>query len=88
MFKKSISALTFAMALGGSVFVPAMASAQGVELKFYDKSHKDYHNWNTDEDRYYRQYLNEHHRKYTAFSHNNKSQQQAYWSWRHEHEGR
>ena len=68
--------------------MPVAAQAQGVELKFYDRSHKDYHHWNNDEDRYYREYLNEHHRKYHAFSHNSKSQQQAYWSWRHEHEGR
>lgn len=88
MFKKSISALTFAVALAGSVWVPVAASAQTAEPRFYDKSHKDYHNWNTDEDHYYRQYLNEHHRKYHAFSHMSKKQQREYWSWRHDHEGR
>ena len=86
MFRKSISALTFAVALGGSVFMPAMASAQ--EHRVYDKSHKDYHDWNTDEDRYYRQYLNEHHRKYHEFQHMSKKQQKDYWRWRHDHEGR
>lgn len=88
MFRTSLSALTIVAALGGSLLAPIAAQAQGVELKFYDRSHKDYHNWNTDEDKYYRQYLNENHHKYRAFAKMNKKQQDQYWRWRHEHEGR
>ncbi len=88
MLKKSISALTFAVALGSSVLVPAVVSAQGAEIRVYDRSHKDYHNWNTDEDRFYRQYLDEHHRKYREFKHMSKKQQLEYWKWRHTHETR
>jgi hypothetical protein len=89
MLKKTFSALTIVAALGGSMLVPATAMAQsGVELRFYDRSHKDYHHWNNDEDHFYRQYLTEHHRKYRTFSHMSKQQQREYWKWRHDHDGR
>jgi len=86
MLKKTFSALTLVAALGGSVLIPATANAQsGVELRFYDRSHRDYHHWNRNEDRFYREYLNEHRYRYRAFSHMNKKQQREYWRWRHEH---
>jgi 5-bromo-4-chloroindolyl phosphate hydrolysis protein len=88
MFRKSLSALTVAAALGGSLLVPIAAQAKGVEHKVYDRSHKDYHNWNTDEDKYYRQYLNESHHKYHEFSKTSKKHQDQYWRWRHDHQSR
>ena len=93
MLKKTFSALTIMAALGGSALLPATALAQDRdhherEQRMYDRTHKDYHAWNGDEDRMYRQYLSEHHRKYVVFSRTNKKQQQAYWQWRHDHDGR
>lgn len=86
MLKKTFSALTLVAALGGSVLLPSTASAQsGVEFRFYDRSHRDYHHWNRNEDRYYREYLNERRYRYRSFSHMNKKQQREYWRWRHEH---
>jgi hypothetical protein len=88
MFPRTLSALGIIAALvSGSILIPAPAHAQaGVDLKFYDSSHKDYHHWDHDEDVRYRAYLNEHHRKYQDFGHQNKKHQQAYWNWRHENE--
>jgi hypothetical protein len=88
MVKKSLAALTFAAALGGFVLTPAIGQAQGSEPRMYDRAHKDYHNWNTEEDRMYRQYLTEHHHKYREFQRMSKKQQNEYWKWRHNHEGR
>ena len=34
----------------------------------YDSVHHDYHNWNADEDRRYREFMDEHHRTYREFS--------------------
>jgi hypothetical protein len=85
MLKNTFSALTLMAALGGSVVLPAVAQAQGVQLRFYDRSHRDYHRWNSDEDRLYREYLNEHRRRYRAFSRMNRHQQREYWRWRHDH---
>jgi len=58
------------------------------EQRYYDTVHRDYHNWNNDEDRFYREYMNEHHRQYKDFSHLSKKQQREYWQWRHDHEER
>ena len=95
MLKKTLSALTVMAALGASALLPATASAQDrdhdrdrqlQERRIYDRTHRDYHNWNGDEDRMYREYLNDHHRRYVEFSRMNKKQQRAYWQWRHAHE--
>jgi type III secretory pathway component EscR len=54
--------------------------------RIYDKSHKDYHEWNDQEDRAYRHYLEEHHRPYRDWKKANKRDQEAYWAWRHNHQ--
>ena len=65
--------------------VAATAAAQE-EHRMYDSVHKDYHTWNGDEDKRYREYLTEQHRKYQDFSRLNKKKQSAYWQWRHDHD--
>jgi hypothetical protein len=63
--------------------------------RVYDRSHNDYHNWDDNENRFYRQYLTEKHRAYRAFGELKEKEQRTYWNWRHshpdhdrEHEGR
>jgi hypothetical protein len=53
--------------------------------RYYDSSHKDYHQWNDQEQREYDRYLSEHHRKHEDFNRLSKRQQQNYWKWRHDH---
>jgi hypothetical protein len=53
--------------------------------RVYDRDHKDYHNWNDNEDRSYRVYLGERHRDYHPFAELKAKEQRAYWSWRHSH---
>ena len=53
--------------------------------RVYDRAHNDYHNWDDNEDRSYRQYLGERHREYQPFAEGNAKQQRAYWNWRHSH---
>jgi hypothetical protein len=59
------------------------ASNQGI----FDRDHKDYHHWNDDEDRNYRQWYNERYkgREYREYSRLKKHDQDAYWNWRHQH---
>ena len=52
--------------------------------RYYDKGHKDYHNWDTNEDRAYQRYRDEHHETH-AFVELNSRQQAVYWNWRHSH---
>lgn len=54
--------------------------------RVYDSQHKDYHNWNADEDQQWRQYLSDQHQKYHDFSKANKKEQDEYWNWRHDHD--
>jgi hypothetical protein len=83
MVRRTFSALTLVAALGAAALVPAVALAQPGRI--YDRSHRDYHQWNGGEDRVYRQYLTDHHRKYRALSRTTRQQQLTYWQWRHDH---
>ena len=53
--------------------------------RVYDRDHKDYHNWDSNEDQHYRQYLVERHREYQPFLEVKVKDQKAYWNWRHAH---
>ncbi len=50
--------------------------------RYYDKGHKDYHTWDSNEDSAYQRYQIQHHEK-RAFDQLNGKQQTAYWNWRH-----
>jgi len=52
---------------------------------YHDKQHNDDHQWNGQEDKAYRMWATENHRKYSDFSKLKDSDQQAYWGWRHQH---
>jgi hypothetical protein len=64
------------------------ASVRVDHPRYYDRNHRDYHEWNDREDRSYRVYLGERHRDYREFHRNNNRQQRNYWNWRHSHPDR
>jgi len=68
-----------------AIAMPAL-KADDRPHKYYDRDAKDYHQWNGDEDRTWRQYQEEQHRQYRDFSRSKRQQQQEYWRWRHQHE--
>lgn len=43
------------------------------------------HEWSTSEDPTWRQYLEEHHKKYHDWKRANKREQEDYWKWRDSH---
>ena len=53
--------------------------------RVYDKGHKDYHNWDDNENHAWGQYLTEHHKKSHEFSKASKREQSNYWNYRHSH---
>jgi hypothetical protein len=53
--------------------------------RVYDRDHRDYHNWDDNEDRSFRVYLGERHREYHPFVELKVKEQRAYWNWRHSH---
>jgi hypothetical protein len=61
------------------------AADQKAAHTYQDKGHNDSHAWNGQEDKAYRIYAKQNHRKSTSFVKLNDSDQQNYWNWRHEH---
>jgi hypothetical protein len=59
---------------------------QSRNQRVYDRDHKDYHQWNGDEDRNYRQWYESryHGKQYRDYNRLNKRDQNAYWKWRHQ----
>lgn len=85
--KKTITVLSLSAAL----LVPTYLAAQDHDdhrdhdQKYYDVHHKDYHQWNGNEDRAYHMYWEQHHRGYVDWDHASARQRQDYWNWRHAH---
>ena len=77
-----LSALVLSTTLIGPVVAQSRAPQ---EKRYYDKSGKDYHTWNSNEDRAYHSYVQEQHQTYREFNKVNRNQQQQYFKWRHEH---
>ena len=71
-----------ALALSTTLIGPVVAQSRAPqEKRYYDKSGKDYHTWNDNEDHAYRSYLTEQHQQYRDFNKTNKGQQQQYFAW-------
>src|SRR5579864_1488406 len=62
-----LSALALSFTLIGPV-VGRAEDANHHDKRYYDRSGKDYHTWNNNEDRAYRSYLQEQHQDYREFN--------------------
>jgi hypothetical protein len=82
-----IGSLLLAAAIVAPVLVVTEAKAQegSVQIRVYDRHHRDYHNWDDREDRAYRGYLGEQHREYREYDRQKRRDQDNYWKWRHHH---
>ena len=79
-----IALLFLAAALAAPVAIMAAPVPQvGVQVKVYDKSHKDYHVWDDNEDRAYTQFRGSHQTYNVTFAKTTPKQQTTYWNWRH-----
>lgn len=85
-----VSSLFLAAALVAPFAIKAAPKPQdaGVQVKVYDRHHKDYHNWDDRETHAWGLYLSNSHRKPVEFSKASKRQQSSYWNWRHSHPDR
>jgi len=85
--RRFITSLFLAAVLTVPVSVMAAAAPQtaSVQVRVYDKDHKDYHNWDDNEDRAYRGYLTDQHITYRAYDKQSSKTQKAYWNYRHSH---
>ena len=55
--------------------------------RYYDREHRDYHEWNEAENNAYRHWLMEERREaqYREYARLQRERQIEYWRWRHEH---
>lgn len=53
--------------------------------RYHDSKRNDEHEWNEREDRAYRIWAKENHRKYRDFSKLRERDREDYWGWRHNH---
>ena len=84
-----LSSLLLAAALVAPVAVMAAPAPQAsIQLRVYDRDHRDYHNWDDREDRAYRGYLSDQHQNYRVYNKQNHRTQTQYWNWRHSHPDR
>lgn len=82
--------LLLTLPLGVALLTPAYMSAQDHDRdhdheRYYDKSHKDYHEWNAGEERAWHRYWEDRHHGYVDWARASEAQRQAYWRWRHDH---
>lgn len=71
--------------LGAALMAPVAVQADEHDRRYFDRDHRDYHEWNENENRAYGRYLQERHEDRRDFNHENRDRQRAYWRWRHEH---
>jgi hypothetical protein len=77
--------LTAVLAAPLSMMAAPAPQEASVQVRVYDRQHKDYHNWDDNENRAWNHYLAENHRDSHEFSRANKREQSQYWTWRHAH---
>ena len=77
--------LTAALAAPVAIMAVPVPQEASVQVRVYDKDHKDYHNWNQNENHAWGQFQTEHHQKPYEFSKASKKEQSQYWNWRHAH---
>jgi hypothetical protein len=77
--------LTAALAAPVAMIAAPVPQRVGVQVRVYDRSHKDYHNWDDREESSYRRYLAEQHRDYRVYAKQRRRDQDQYWNWRHAH---
>ena len=77
--------LAAAIAAPSAIMADPRPHDGNVQVRVYDRDHRDYHNWNDHEDRAYRRYLEEQHRSYREYHRQHYKVQRHYWNWRHSH---
>lgn len=78
-----VAAALLAPVAASAAATPAGAPETTNQKRVYDRSHKDYHVWDNNEDQAYRSYLGDQHIKYRSYSTLSRKRQTTYWNYRH-----
>jgi hypothetical protein len=77
--------LAAAIAAPLAIMAVPIPKDDSVQIRVYDRDHKDYHNWDNHENNTWGVYLTDNHKKPHEFSKASKKEQSNYWNWRHSH---
>jgi len=77
--------LTAALAAPVSIMAAPVPQEVGVQVRVYDRDHKDYHYWDDHERHAWGIFLADNHRHDHEYAHANQKEQREYWNWRHSH---
>ena len=81
--RRFLSTLLLGLVISAPV---VMRAADDHPKRYYDRYKKDYHEWNEQEERAYRHWIQEERkREYHPWVKAPRSEQSEYWRWRHEH---
>ena len=78
------NSIILSAALLSSVAPTALRAADRPK-SYHDAQRNDDHEWNSHEDKAYRIWVKENHRKYRDFAKLKEEERQSYWGWRHDH---
>ncbi len=85
-FQKFALTIPFCVALAAPVMIAAQDHDRDDRThRYYDEEHRDYHDWNSGEQRYWREYWTSERQPYVEWDRASDEQHRAYWRWRHEH---
>src|SRR3954462_9048925 len=86
IMRKFLGALLLSGFLMSPVALRADDHDRDRKVRVYDRDRKDYHDWNENENRAFRHWMEqERHRTYRDWQHVSKKEQREYLRWRHEH---
>jgi len=80
---RAIAAIILTAALAAPVTMLAAPAPQDGQAQVYDTGHRQYHNWDNNENRAWGVYLSETHRIPLEYSRASRSEQEQYWNWRY-----
>jgi hypothetical protein len=81
--QRFLTSALFGVILISGTMTPTALRAD--DRKYHDSEHNDEHAWNSHEEKAYKSWAKENHRKYVNFSKLRQEDQRAYWNWRHNH---
>ena len=81
------ASLLLAAVVASPLAVMAVPAPEGatVQIRVYDRHHRDYHNWDDRENHAWGVYLTNNHRRHYEYRRAHRRDQDRYWEWRHNH---
>jgi hypothetical protein len=87
VFRAMRKTLFTTVLMGAALVIPVTMTPFRLQAgqTYHDKAHNDDHQWNGNEDKAYRMWVKENHRKYITFDKLKDEDRESYWAWRHDH---